>query len=64
MKIIPLRISEITLSFTYVLGKSHSTIFANFILANMAFKADRKIKILAKISEFTVFNTYSTHNST
>ena len=40
--------------FCHLLMKVNHVIVANFLVANMSFKAVRENKILAKISEFTV----------
>ena len=54
MKIKPSQNSEVTLSFNKVGISCPSCEFFN--VANMSFIAIRENKILAKISEFTVFN--------
>ena len=48
----PSRVGDITLSFTGV-GKSFPV--CDFYVANVSFNAIRENKIIAKISEFTVF---------
>ena len=58
VKIEPSRIGEITLSITDT-GKSCPV--SDFNVANVSFNAVRENKILAKISEFTVFNTAPLH---
>ena len=52
MKIKPSRFGDITLSFTGI-GKSCPV--RNFYVANVSFNAIRENKILAKISEFTIY---------
>ena len=54
VKIKPPRIGDITLSFTDI-GKSCRA--RDFYIANVSFNAIRENKILAKISEFTVYIT-------
>ena len=54
---------ELAKSICHILMKVNHVIVANVHVANMSFNAIRENKILAKISEFTIVQTYIRHRT-